>query len=113
MLPSSAKDFANPEIADYIDRSQSSVGPETQERVKLFKLAWDAIGSEFASRHIQFELFYAGARIRGAEQLIPHLRLGPGHGHGGRPAGQLRAAGINGAYRRKSWSNWTRIPSGS
>ena len=61
MLPSSAKDFANPEIADYIDRSQSSVGPETQERVKLFKLAWDAIGSEFASRHIQFELFYAGA----------------------------------------------------
>ncbi len=61
MLPSSAKDFENPEIAGYIDHSQSVVGPETQERVKLFKLAWDAIGSEFASRHIQFELFYAGA----------------------------------------------------
>ena len=61
MLPSSAKDFENPEIAGYIDCSQSAVGPETQERVKLFKLAWDAIGSEFASRHIQFELFYAGA----------------------------------------------------
>ncbi len=61
MLPSSVKDFGNPEIADYIARSQSAVGPETQERVKLFKLAWDAIGSEFASRHIQFELFYAGA----------------------------------------------------
>ena len=61
MLPSSANDFSNPEIADYIARSQSAIGPETQERVKLFKLAWDAIGSEFASRHIQFELFYAGA----------------------------------------------------
>ena len=61
MLPSSANDFGNPEIADYIERSQSAVGPETRERVKLFKLAWDAIGSEFASRHIQFELFYAGA----------------------------------------------------
>ena len=61
MLPSSARDFANPEIADYIARSQSAIGPETAERVKLFKLAWDAIGSEFASRHIQFELFYAGA----------------------------------------------------
>ena len=61
MLPSSVKDFGNPEIADYIDRSQSAIGPETAERVKLFKLAWDAIGSEFASRHIQFELFYAGA----------------------------------------------------
>ena len=61
MLPSSARDFNNPEIADLIDRSQSAIGPETEERVKLFKLAWDAIGSEFASRHIQFELFYAGA----------------------------------------------------
>ncbi len=61
MLPSSVKDFANPEEADYIARSQSAVGPETGDRVKLFKLAWDAIGSEFASRHIQFELFYAGA----------------------------------------------------
>ncbi len=61
MLPSSVKDFGNPETADYIHRSQSAVGPETTERIKLFKLAWDAIGSEFASRHIQFELFYAGA----------------------------------------------------
>ena len=61
MLPSSAKDFANPEVADYINRSQSAIGPAAEERVKLFKLAWDAIGSEFASRHIQFELFYAGA----------------------------------------------------
>ena len=61
MLPSSVKDFTNPEEADYIARSQSAVGPETEDRVKLFKLAWDAIGSEFASRHIQFELFYAGA----------------------------------------------------
>ncbi len=61
MLPSSARDFESPEIADYIDRSQSAIGPETEDRVKLFKLAWDAIGSEFASRHIQFELFYAGA----------------------------------------------------
>ena len=25
------------------------------------KLAWDAIGSEFASRHAQYEKFYAGA----------------------------------------------------
>jgi len=30
-------------------------------RVKLFRLAWDAVGSEFASRHTQYEMFYAGA----------------------------------------------------
>ena len=61
MMPSSVKDFGNPEVADYVTRSQSGDQRHTQERVKLFKLAWDAIGSEFASRHIQFELFYAGA----------------------------------------------------
>ena len=30
-------------------------------RVKFLKLAWDAVGSEFASRHAQYEMFYAGA----------------------------------------------------
>ena len=32
-------------------------------RVKLMKLAWDAVGSEFASRHLQYEMFYAGAAM--------------------------------------------------
>ena len=31
------------------------------ERMKFLKLAWDAVGSEFASRHVQYEMFYAGA----------------------------------------------------
>ncbi len=30
-------------------------------RIGVFKLAWDALGSEFASRHVQYEMFYAGA----------------------------------------------------
>jgi 4-hydroxyphenylacetate 3-monooxygenase len=31
------------------------------DRVKLFKLVWDLVGSEFAGRHQQYEKFYAGA----------------------------------------------------
>ncbi len=31
------------------------------ERMKLFKLAWDVVGSEFAGRQQQYEKFYAGA----------------------------------------------------
>jgi len=31
------------------------------DRMKLYKLAWDLIGSEFAGRHLQYEKFYAGA----------------------------------------------------
>ena len=61
MLPSSAEDFANPEIAAIIAKTQQSPVASSQERVKFFKLAWDALGSEFASRHAQYEMFYAGA----------------------------------------------------
>lgn len=61
MLPSSVHDFANPEIASLIGKSQQSPAASAEERVKFFKLAWDAVGSEFASRHTQYEMFYAGA----------------------------------------------------
>jgi 4-hydroxyphenylacetate 3-monooxygenase len=61
MLPSSVEDFANPDIARLIDKTQQSPVASSEERVRFFKLAWDAIGSEFASRHTQYEMFYAGA----------------------------------------------------
>jgi 4-hydroxyphenylacetate 3-monooxygenase len=63
MLPSNVSDFANPEIADVIARTQYSATGNSVERVKLFKLAWDALGSEFASRHAQYEMFYSGPRM--------------------------------------------------
>ena len=61
MLPSSSADFANPEMAEYIAKVQRSPVADAPERVKLFNLAWDAIGSEFGSRHTSYEMFYAGA----------------------------------------------------
>ena len=60
-LPSSAKDFANPEIAAMIEKTQQSPAANSHDRVKFYKLAWDAVGSEFGSRHHQYEMFYAGA----------------------------------------------------
>jgi 4-hydroxyphenylacetate 3-monooxygenase len=61
MVPSSIADFDDPGLADIIDKTQKSPAFSPQERVKFFKLAWDALGSEFASRHVQYEMFYAGA----------------------------------------------------
>jgi 4-hydroxyphenylacetate 3-monooxygenase len=61
MLPSGVEDLADSRIADYILRAQGSAALSPLERVKLFKLAWDAIGSEFGSRHTQYEMFYSGA----------------------------------------------------
>ena len=63
MLPSSAEDFANPELAFYIGQTQRSPVTDSVGRVKLFRLAWDAVGSEFGSRHLQYEMFYAGANM--------------------------------------------------
>ena len=41
-----------------------STGDETAvERMKLFRLAWDMLGSEFAMRHDQYEKFYFGQRF--------------------------------------------------
>ena len=61
MLPSSVKDFNNPEIARLIGKTQQSPAASAIDKVKFYKLAWDAVGSEFASRHTQYEMFYAGA----------------------------------------------------
>lgn len=61
MLPSSVADFRNPEIAAFIERTQQSPAASAVEKVKFYKLAWDAVGSEFASRHQQYEMFFTGA----------------------------------------------------
>ncbi|HLH59286.1 MAG TPA: 4-hydroxyphenylacetate 3-hydroxylase N-terminal domain-containing protein [Streptosporangiaceae bacterium] len=60
-LPSSVADLQAPGTRADMDRYLGSPAGEAVDRVKLFKLAWDAIGSEFAGRHHQYEMFYAGA----------------------------------------------------
>ncbi len=60
-LPSSYRELVEPETQGDMRRYLRSGDTSAEERVKLFKLAWDAIGSEFAGRHHQYEMFYAGA----------------------------------------------------
>lgn len=60
-LPSSVKDFANPEIDPYLARFvRGSNGVGYKERIKVMKLLWDAVGTEFAGRHALYEANYAG-----------------------------------------------------
>ena len=54
------QDFANPEIAPYVERYLQGKGVPAKSRVQLFKLAWDMIGEQFGSRQLQYEWFYAG-----------------------------------------------------
>lgn len=60
-VPSSVADMRSPKARADIDRYVRSPGVTAEERVKLFKLAWDIFGSEFGGRHLQYEMFYAGA----------------------------------------------------
>ncbi len=63
MVPSSYADFATPETNAIIHKTQRSPIVNSEQRVKLMKLAWDAVGSEFGSRHLQYEMFYSGAPL--------------------------------------------------
>lgn len=60
-VPSSVAEMRNPATRADIDRYVQSPGVPAEERVKLYKLAWDAVSSEFGGRHHQYEMFYAGA----------------------------------------------------
>jgi 4-hydroxyphenylacetate 3-monooxygenase len=60
-LPSSYRDLLQPEVAALLSKYVRSPGHDAGARIKLFKLAWDALGSEFAGRHDQYERFYHGA----------------------------------------------------
>ena len=57
-LPSS--DFGNPESAADIERYMPSGSTDAKSRIKLMRLLWDFLGSEFGSRHQQYEKFYGG-----------------------------------------------------
>jgi len=60
-LPSSEADFGNPAVAADIERYMRSASSDAKSRVALMRLIWDFIGSEFGSRHQQYEKFYGGA----------------------------------------------------
>jgi 4-hydroxyphenylacetate 3-monooxygenase len=59
-LPSSEADFANPEIAADLERYMRSGKADAKSRVALMRIVWDFLGSEFGSRHAQYEKFYGG-----------------------------------------------------
>lgn len=63
MLPSSVRDFANGDLEAIIRKTQRAATMDSEQKVKFLKAAWDAVGSEFGSRHLQYEMFYAGARF--------------------------------------------------
>jgi 4-hydroxyphenylacetate 3-monooxygenase len=61
-LNSHARDFKTPELRKYLDLYvRGSGGVSAVDRVKLMKLLWDSVGSEFGARHELYEINYSGS----------------------------------------------------
>jgi 4-hydroxyphenylacetate 3-monooxygenase len=60
VVPSSYEDLKNPTLRPLLDRFYRGSESSALERIKLFKLIWDAIGTEFGGRHELYERNYSG-----------------------------------------------------
>jgi 4-hydroxyphenylacetate 3-monooxygenase len=77
-LNSHSIDFKTPELRPYLDKYlRGSNGYDAVERVKLLKILWDAIGTEFGGRHELYERNYAGNyEVIRLENLLASLANG-------------------------------------
>jgi aromatic ring hydroxylase len=60
VTPSSAADLRSEELRPLIDRFYRGSTGDAHDRIKLFKLIWDAVGTEFGARHEWYEINYSG-----------------------------------------------------
>jgi 4-hydroxyphenylacetate 3-monooxygenase len=69
---SSVADLRQPELTEIIAQYYRGTNMQGHERIKLFKLIWDALYSEFAGRHALYERNYAGNQ---EQQRLDALRF--------------------------------------
>jgi 4-hydroxyphenylacetate 3-monooxygenase len=62
-MPADASLLSDPELRKIFDRYWAAGDASAIDRLKLIRLAWDYLGSDFASRHSQYERFYAGPQF--------------------------------------------------
>jgi 4-hydroxyphenylacetate 3-monooxygenase len=62
-MPASIDVMSNPALKQRFERWWKTPSLAAVDRLKLYKLVWDLVGSEFAGRHMLYEKFYAGNSI--------------------------------------------------
>ncbi|MDT0145652.1 4-hydroxyphenylacetate 3-hydroxylase N-terminal domain-containing protein [Priestia aryabhattai] len=70
-LPASIEDFQSP-LSSLMNKYFAGANTGAEQRTKLFKLAWDLVGSPLGSRHELYERFYAGDPIRNTANQYHH-----------------------------------------
>src|SRR5262249_48506945 len=61
-LPSSEASFLSTETRVDAERYYRSAATGARDRVKLLRLLWDLIGTEYGGRQLQYEMFYSAAQ---------------------------------------------------
>jgi 4-hydroxyphenylacetate 3-monooxygenase len=61
-LPSSEASFLSSDTGPSTERYYQAAASPARERVKLLKLIWDFIGTEYGGRQLQYEMFYSAAQ---------------------------------------------------
>lgn len=59
-MPADVSVLHNPETCELFEELWQTPTHSAVDRFKLFKLAWDLLGTDFAGRHLQYERFYMG-----------------------------------------------------
>ena len=59
-MPADSSVMLDPELNEKFETYWSMPDESAKDRMKLMRLAWDFLGTEFAGRHMLYEKFYAG-----------------------------------------------------
>ncbi|NAN50733.1 4-hydroxyphenylacetate 3-monooxygenase, oxygenase component [Pseudomonas protegens] len=74
-LPSGSRDLKDPVLNQYLGTyCRGSGGMGHEEWIKILKLLWDAIGTEFGGRHELYEINYAGSQDEIRMQCLRHAQ---------------------------------------
>ncbi len=60
VMTPSERDFENPDLQETLARHFKGPAISARDRVRVMKLAWDAISGDFGGRQLIYEFFYAG-----------------------------------------------------
>jgi 4-hydroxyphenylacetate 3-monooxygenase len=72
-VPSSEASFESAATAADTERYYRSANASARERVRLLKLIWDFVGTEFAGRQLQYEMFYVAAQHISDARVYQHF----------------------------------------
>src|SRR5215831_459063 len=63
LMPADVSALSDPALRQTFEQYWAAGEVSAIDRLKLMKLAWDYLGSDFAGRHTQYERFYAGPQF--------------------------------------------------